>query len=48
MVIITDWKFWINAYEELLTIEDNSDAQASWLEGAWCTGIIQLSQKFPL
>ena len=29
MVIITNWKFWINAYENLLTVEDYSDAQAS-------------------
>ena len=29
MEIITNWKFWINADEDLLIIEDYSDAQAS-------------------
>ena len=29
MVVITKWKVWINAYENLLTVEDYSDAQAS-------------------
>ena len=29
MVVTTNWKFWIHAYENLLTTEDYSDAQAS-------------------
>ena len=45
MVIINNWKFWINAYEDLLTIEDNSDAQVSSVCGALIYPLLQREVK---
>ena len=45
MVIITNWKFWITAYENLLSIEDNSDAQASSAFGALMYPLLQREVK---
>ena len=44
MVIITNWKFWITAYENLLSIE-NSDAQASSPFGALMYPLLQREVK---
>ena len=45
MVIINNWKFWINAYEDLLTIEDNSAAQVSSVCGTLIYPLLQREVK---